>query len=179
MAAVIKSIRVIRALLIKDGMDGIQLKNDRKHTVRKYLLTDVASCIFTFSDGLKSRVTPSPDNEIVLVKLIPRISKSKRFEDSVLSNYLSARNMSELAKFCGYDCIKTFTRHFKKCFGQTPYQWMLDRKMEEINSLVMKSDMSITEIAKMYDFKSVSHLVTLYNKHYGIPPAKSRLLGST
>ncbi|WP_232001467.1 helix-turn-helix domain-containing protein [Proteiniphilum saccharofermentans] len=139
------------------------------------MLTDVVSCTFTFSDGLKSRVTSSPDNEIVLVKLIPRSSKSKRFEDSVLSNYSSAKNMYELAGLCGYDCIKTFTRHFKKCFGQTPYQWMLDRKMEEINSLVVNSDMSITDIAAMYNFKNISHLISLYTKRYGIPPRKSRL----
>lgn len=150
---------------------------DRQHRddVRKYLLTDVASCTFTFTDGLKSRVTPSPDTEIVLLKLIPRASKSKRFEDSVLRNFTSAKNMNELASMCKYDCLRTFTRHFKKCFGQTPYQWMLDRKMSEIQSLVLNSDISITEIAKMYDFKSVSHLVNAYSKRYGISPHKSRL----
>ncbi|MEA5129080.1 AraC family transcriptional regulator [Proteiniphilum sp.] len=147
----------------------------QKEDVRKYLLTDVASCTFTFSDGLKSRVNPSPDSEIVLVKFIPRASKSKRFEDSVLSNYSQAKNMNELARLCKYDCLRTFTRHFKKCFGQTPYQWMLDRKMEEIQSLVLNSDISITEISMIYDFKSVSHLVNAYSKRFGISPHKSRL----
>ncbi len=146
-----------------------------KDDVRKYLLTDVASCTFTFSDGLKSKVSPSPESEIVLVKFIPRASKSKRFEDSVLSNYSRARNMNELAAMCKYDCVRTFTRHFKKCFGQTPYQWMLERKMEEIQSLVFNSDISITEISRMYDFKSVSHLVNAYTKRFGISPHKSRL----
>ena len=150
-------------------------KTNKSEFGRKYLLTDVASCTFTFTDGLKSRVNASPDNEIVLVKLIPRASKSKTFEDSVLMHYSSAKTMSDLAKLCHYDCIRTFTRHFKKCFSQTPYQWLLDRKMEEIHSMVLSSDMSITEIAKMYDFKSVSHLVNAFSKRFGIPPLKSRL----
>ncbi len=157
-------------------MDGIKLKNNRKDEVRKYLLTDVVSCTFTFSDGMKSRVNPSPDNDVVLMKLIPRTSASKRFENSVLRNYSSVRTMNELAKRCGYDNIKTFTRHFKKSFGETPYQWMLDRKMEEVHSLVTSSDISITEIAEMYGFKSLSHLVNLYSKRYGISPHKSRVL---
>jgi AraC-like DNA-binding protein len=89
---------------------------------------------------------------------------------------MSTKNVTELAELCQYDCVRTFTRHFKKSFGQTPYQWMLDRKMEEIQSLVLNSDMSITEIAKMYDFKSVSHLVNLYSKRFGNSPHKSRLL---
>jgi len=147
----------------------------KQESVREYLLTDVASCTFTFSDGLKSRVTPSPDGEIVMVKLIPRASKSKTFEDKVLKNYQSAKNVNELAALCHYDCIRTFTRHFKKSFGQTPYQWMLDLKMEEIQSLVQSSDMTITEIAKMYDFKSVSHLVNAFSKRFGVSPHKSRL----
>ena len=151
----------------------------RKDEIRKYLLTDVASCTFTFSDGLKSRVTPSPDNEIVLVKLIPRTSKSKQFEDSLLKNYLSAKTVSELATMCHYDCLRTFTRHFKKYFGEAPYQWMLDHKMEEIQSLVLSSDLSITEISRMYNFKTVSHLVGVYKKRFGITPQKSRLSNDT
>ncbi|MEA4917482.1 helix-turn-helix transcriptional regulator [Proteiniphilum sp.] len=143
---------------------------------RKYMLTDVSSCTFTFSDGLKSKVIPSPDNEIVLVKLIPRISKIKRFEECVLKHYPSIKTVSELAEKCQYICVKTFTRHFKKCFGETPYQWILDRKMEEIQSLVLNTDMTITEISEMYEFKTLSHLISSYMKRYGITPHKDRLV---
>lgn len=170
-----KKSRNLNTLRVKDYMNEFELKNDKEENVRKYLLTDVESCTFIFSDGLKSRVTLSPQNEMVLVKLIPRFSKIKNFEDSVISNCSSAKNMNELATLCGYDCPKTFTRHFKKCFGQTPYQWILDRKLEEIHSLVTNSDISISDIAKMYKFKSVSHLVNLYSKRYGIPPRKKRI----
>ena len=48
--------------------------------------------------------------------------------------------------------------------------------MEEVQSLVLNSDMTITDIAKMYDFKSVSHLVNIYSKRFGNSPLKSRLL---
>jgi AraC-like DNA-binding protein len=149
---------------------------DNKDNIRKYLLTDVKSCTFTFSDGMTSKVKSSSDHEMVLVKLIPHSTKSKTFEDKVLKNYMATKNVTELAALCKYDCVRTFTRHFKKSFGQTPYQWMLDRKMEEIQSLVLNSDISITDIAKMYDFKSVSHLVNLYTKRFGNSPHKSRLL---
>lgn len=142
---------------------------------RKYLLTDVQACTFTFSDGLKSSFTASPDNEIVMVKLIPRNSKLKIFEDKVLRNYSSVKNITELAAVCDYDCLRTFTRHFKKSFKQTPYQWLLERKMEEVYSMVLSSDLTITEIAKMYEFKNVSHLITIFSKRFGISPHKCRL----
>ena len=157
-------------------MERDKITNDNKENIRKYLLTDVKSCTFTFSDGMTSRVKSSSDNEIVLVKLIPHSIRSKSFEDKVLRNYMATKNVSELASLCKYSCVRTFTRHFKKSFGQTPYQWMIDRKMEEVQSLVLNSDISITDIAKMYDFKSVSHLVNLYSKRFGNSPLKSRFL---
>ena len=147
-----------------------------RENVRRYVLTDVESCTFTFSDGMTSKVKPSSDREIVIMKVIPHATKTKTFEDKVLKNYMATKNVTELAALCKYECVRTFTRHFKKSFGQTPYQWMLDRKMEEVQSLVLNSDMTITDIAKMYDFKSVSHLVNLYSKRYGTSPHKSRLL---
>ncbi len=154
----------------------MEKENNLISNVRKYFLTDVESCTFTFLDGMTSKVKPNSEKEIVLVKLIPHSSKSKKFEDKVLKNYMSTRNVSQLSDLCNYTCVRTFTRHFKKVFGQTPYQWMLDRKMEEIRSLVLNSDISITEIAEMYEFKSVSHLVNLYSKRFGNSPLKSRLL---
>ncbi|MEA4917122.1 helix-turn-helix domain-containing protein [Proteiniphilum sp.] len=141
----------------------------------KYLLQDVMSCTFTFSDGLKSTITSSPENEIVLVKILPLTSKYKKFEGNVLRYYSSTESISELATLCKYDCIKTFIRHFKECFGKTPYQWLLDRKMEEIQSYVLNSEISITELSKMYGFKTVSHMVSTYTKRFGISPQKSRL----
>lgn len=145
-------------------------------SVRKYLLTDVESFTFTFSDGMTSKMKSCPNNDIVLVKLIPHTVKSKEFESSVLKNYMRAKSVNDLAKLCNYDCVRTFTRHFKKSFEKTPYQWILDRKMEEIHSLVINSEMTITDIANMYEFKSVSHLVNLFTKRYGLSPHKSRLL---
>ena len=92
----------------------METENKNLNKVRKYLLTDVESCTFTFSDGLTSKVKSSSEKEIVLVKLIPHSTKSKTFEDKVLKNYMSTKNVTELAELCNYDCVRTFTRHFKK-----------------------------------------------------------------
>jgi AraC-like DNA-binding protein len=47
--------------------------------------------------------------------------------------------------------------------------------MEEIHSMVLSSDLTITEIARMYEFKSVSHLVNVFSKRFGISPQRCRL----
>ena len=144
----------------------------------KYVLSDVADCTFTFSNGGKSSVTSSPNKEIILVKLIPRTSKDKLFQEYVVRVFSSCKNAAELAVRCGYDCQKTFTRHFKKSFGETPYKWMLDRKMEEIQSLILNSDITLKELAQLYDFKNITHLVNAYSTRFGIAPLKSRALAA-
>ena len=111
-----------------------------------------------------------------VVKLKPDVSREKVFRKNVLKNYASCRNVHELAKACLYDCPKTFTRHFKRCFRQTPYQWMLDKKMEEIRILTLNSNKSITEISRMYEFKSAAHLITVYTNRFGITPYRNRSL---
>lgn len=147
----------------------------RKDEESRHLLTDVAACTFTFSDGLESKINTSPENDLILVRLFPRKSKQNQFEELVLSNFRATENAAELAELCGYNCIKTFTRHFKKYFGETPYQWMIDRKMEEIRTIVLRTSTNFTKISLMYGFKSVSHMVNAYTKKYGISPLKDRL----
>ncbi len=51
----------------------------------------------------------------------------------------------------------------------------MERKMEEVYSMVLSSDLTITEIAKIYEFKNVSHLITIFSKRFGISPHKCRL----
>ena len=50
-------------------------ENKKIDNVRKYLLTDVESCTFTFSDGMTSKVKSISDKEIVLVKLITHTTR--------------------------------------------------------------------------------------------------------
>lgn len=151
-------------------------KNTKK--VQKYLLTDVTSFLLNFSDGTTSRIEMSNRSDMVLVKVFSHPKLTASFEQGVQENYLKSKNASQLAELCGYDCQRTFSRHFKRIYGQSPYQWMLDRKMEEIQELVFNTDLPISEIAQMYDFKDLSHLVSSYTRKYGMSPLKNRNLKS-
>ena len=144
--------------------------------ISNYIFSDVSTCTFNFSNGEKAVVKPSRKKELVLVKFIPHTSKKNAFQETVVANYPYSKNVQELAKYSDYECLKTFTRHFKKYFNQTPYQWMLDRKMEEVHHLVLESDLSISEIAKISGFKSLTHLVNAYSSRFGISPFKNRTL---
>lgn len=141
----------------------------------RFLFSNVSTCTFNFKNGEKTIVRPSSKDEIIMVKFISQRSRRNEFQENVFSSYLDATNVRDLADKCGYECLKSFTRHFKKNFNTTPYQWMLERKMEEIRYLVLNSDFEIQEIAKMYDFKSTAHLVNSYSSRFGLPPLRERM----
>lgn len=143
--------------------------------VNNYIFSDVSTCTFNFSNGDKATVKSSPKKEIVLVKFIPHVSSSSAFQENIFAYYQDAKSVSDLAKKCNYDSLKTFTRHFKKHFNQTPYQWMLDRKMEEVQYLVLNSDLSISQIAKACGFNNLTHLVNAYSSRFGVSPFRNRV----
>lgn len=141
----------------------------------KFLFSNVSSCTFNFNNGERTVVKPSSNDEIVMIKFISQKLRKNAFQEKVYANYLDVQDVPELASRCDYDCLKSFTRHFKKHFNSTPYQWMLERKMEEVRYLVLYSDFPIQEIAKMYNFKSPARLVNSYTSRYGVSPLRDRM----
>ena len=93
---------------------------------------------------------------------------------SVIENYSSGINAVELSERCGYTCFRTFQRHFKKHFNDTVYNWILKRKMEDVHSLVINTDIPINKISEKFNFNSPAHLTNSYKKHFGITPLKDR-----
>lgn len=148
--------------------DGNHLKE------QKYVFKNVTTCIFEHSDGLTSEIDCDSKRDLVLVQVIPQSQSQAELQDIVLENYSKAKNVNELSELCGYDCERTFTRHFSKLFGKTPYKWMVDRRMDEVHSLIVNTNLSISEIAKKYNYKHVSNLSQIYLRHFGISPLESR-----
>lgn len=160
---------------VMDIINNNAINLDRKN-IQKYALSDVSSCTFSFKDGTKSNVKTPKGREFVIVKFLPKSDKDSVFQEAVMQNYMYVKDVEELSEKCGYTCLRTFTRHFKKSFKSTPYQWMLDRKMEDVRYLVLNSTLPISEIAEIFNFKSSAHLVNQYSAKYGISPLKNRTM---
>lgn len=139
----------------------------------QFVFSEVSSCVLIFANGERAVIKPTTDEEIMMLKVRPAVEKNT-FQEKVISHYLEANTVPELAEKCDYTCMKSFTRHFKKNFNSTPYQWMLERRLDDARHYVLESDLSITEIAEICSFTNISHLVNLYTRHFGISPTKDR-----
>jgi AraC family transcriptional regulator len=67
-----------------------------------------------------------------------------------------------------------FCRLFKRSLGVTPYQYVLQQRIERSKQLLKQKNLAIADIALMCGFKSQSHLTTLFRKHTGITPKNFR-----
>lgn len=68
----------------------------------------------------------------------------------------------------------TLFRKFRKLTGYTPADYQRHKKLEAARELLMKSDMTIGEIAFICGFCDSNHLIKLFTAHYGISPGQMR-----
>lgn len=64
---------------------------------------------------------------------------------------------------------------FKDCFGYSPMQYILRRRIGEAQTLLISTDLSVTEIASRVGYDNPSHFIQLFTKNVGLPPRKYKV----
>jgi AraC family transcriptional regulator len=81
--------------------------------------------------------------------------------------------VSDLASVMGYSPDR-FARLFKRDFGVTPYQYVLDRRVERAKSLLRGRGHSIAEVAITCGFSTQAHLCSAFKARVGTTPGSFR-----
>jgi AraC-like DNA-binding protein len=81
--------------------------------------------------------------------------------------------IAELAAECGLSASH-FARAFKRTVGRPPYRWFLEHRVEVAQKLLLKSDMSIEEIARTCGFSDQNHLTRAFVRVVGKSPGAWR-----
>lgn len=82
--------------------------------------------------------------------------------------------MTDLASLLGMSEFH-FSRQFKQVLGTTPYQYLLQLRIERAKQLLKQSDRSIADIALTCGFNSHSHLSKQFRQLTGTTPKVYRL----
>lgn len=99
------------------------------------------------------------------------LSKDIRFKQFVLNNYLTVKNVQELAKLASYS-TSGFIKKFQKVFNESPYKWMQQQKAERILIEINRGIKSLQEIANEYKFSSYQHFAGFCKSMFGFPPTE-------
>lgn len=69
-----------------------------------------------------------------------------------------------------YSSPSTVTRVFKKNFNQTPFDYILDKKIEIAKKYLINTSYTIDNIANLLGFNNRSHLSSTFKKRTGVSP---------
>ena len=67
-----------------------------------------------------------------------------------------------------------FARCFTQAMGQTPYQYVLERRLAQATTLLATTDLSINAVALTVGFASQSHLTATFRRVVGCTPKALR-----
>ncbi|MCD7970569.1 MAG: AraC family transcriptional regulator [Alistipes sp.] len=103
----------------------------------------------------------------------PLRSKTVRFAMTVYENWDKVKTLSELAEMVELS-LSGFSKKFRRIFGLSPYQWIMDKRGERIIEELGKGEKSIKQLTEEFEFNSVQHFGYYCKKRFGYSPGKIR-----
>ena len=96
-----------------------------------------------------------------------------RLIEFVEQNLAGSIALLDLAEIAGYS-PDHFSRLFKRCFGQSPYQYVLARRVERAKAMLHARAESLAEIATACGFATQAHLCSAFKRRTGSTPGAYR-----
>ena len=93
-----------------------------------------------------------------------------QYVDSNIDTNLRMKSLANLVGMSEYG----FARMFKIRTNQSPYQWVIERRLGRAEQLLRTTKMELAQIAFAVGFSSQSHMTTLFSQRSGITPAEFR-----
>jgi len=67
-----------------------------------------------------------------------------------------------------------FSRSFRRTFGETPYQYLLTRRLERARHLLRTTELSVGEVCLEVGLTSVGSFTTTFRRRVGVSPTAYR-----
>jgi AraC-like DNA-binding protein len=96
-----------------------------------------------------------------------------RARDLVDSRYAEPLDLEALAR-AAHVSPRHFSRSFRRTFGETPYQYLLTRRIERARHLLRTTDLRVAEVCLMVGFTSVGSFTTTFRRQTGVSPTTFR-----
>ncbi|OBK63343.1 AraC family transcriptional regulator [Mycolicibacterium fortuitum] len=148
---------VERIYEVADRDDALaQLLTDSVSETLRLLLTDM------YTVDPPQRAEHRPD-----VLDAPTRSKIIEFLEDGMDSEITLEMLAQQAKMS----VGGFIKAFRAAFHTTPYQYLLDRRIERAKSLLLTTQQTVAEIASSVGFSTPSHFATAFRHRVGISPS--------
>ncbi len=137
-------------------------RSEGDHVYQQFLLQS----LYTQLHYITSQTAAHPDDK--RGKKNQTIDRVLHYIDSHLGDELSSSTLAAVANLSG--------SHFRDCFscyvGSSPHQYILRRRLQRAEFLLLERVLSISAIAADLGFSSQSHFGSCFKKQYGVTPSQ-------
>jgi AraC-like DNA-binding protein len=104
---------------------------------------------------------------------VPPARHLLRARDLADARYAEPLEVDDLARAAGLSKAH-FSREFRRAFGESPYVYLLTRRLERAAALLRSTDYSVTEICLEVGLRGVGSFTTSFKRMYGMTPTAYR-----
>ena len=104
---------------------------------------------------------------------VPPARHLVRAKDLADSRYAEPLEVEDLARAAGLSKAH-FSREFRRAFGESPYVYLLTRRLERAAALLRNTDYSVAEICLEVGLQGVGSFTTSFKRMYGMTPTAYR-----
>lgn len=179
------------------GIDGIELANDENSNGQFSILdhmesVEISGCLRNILREMEQKSTGYEDvcqayMEILIIRLMrsttlsvpsePQISSGnrqcaavRRYIDLHFKEPLTLEQLAEESHMNKY----YLSHSFKREYGTSPINYMISRRIEESKYLLAETDLSMTQIAQLLGFSSLSYFSQVFRRTQSVSPLEYR-----
>lgn len=101
-------------------------------------------------------------------ELLARLMTARQYMDE---SFLAINEINEVSTFCNLSEFH-FYRSFKQAFGITPYQYLLNKRLELARELLLEARLSVTQIALHCNFPDIFTFSKAFKRRFGLSPSR-------
>jgi AraC family transcriptional regulator len=100
-------------------------------------------------------------------ELLQRLQAGRQY---MTESFLQVKEIAEVAAVCNLSEFH-FYRSFKEAFGITPYQYLLNCRLNLAKELIRQNNQSLSSIALVCNFPDLFTFSKAFKRHFGISPS--------
>jgi AraC-like DNA-binding protein len=102
----------------------------------------------------------------------------RRVRDRIDRDYAQPLNVEALAREA-HMSAGHLSRQFRKAYGESPYGYLMTRRIERAMALLRRGDLTVTEVCFEVGFTSLGTFSTRFTELVGLSPSRYRVRQAT
>src|SRR3954471_6702274 len=113
------------------------------------------------------------DLEVTCEQHLSDLARLRRVRDRIDREYAQPLDVEALARGA-HMSAGHFSRAFKRAYGESPYGYLMTRRVERAMALLRRGDLSVTEVCFAVGCSSLGTFSSRFTELVGVPPSVYR-----